>query len=107
MITAIKALHTAIWAVMAAATVYILYSGIIGIVNSLFWICLALMLIEVAVLIINRWSCPLTNVAMKHTDERGHNFDIFLPNWLAKHNKAIFGTMLFAGLALHLLRLIS
>jgi hypothetical protein len=26
-------------------------------------------------------------------EERADNFDIYLPNWVARHNKAIFGTL--------------
>jgi hypothetical protein len=33
-------------------------------------------------------------LAARCTDERARNFDVYLPNWLASHNKAIFG-MLF------------
>ena len=51
------------------------------------------MLLEVVVLLINRWSCPLTGVAARYTDNRQDNFDIYLPLWLAKHNKLIFGTL--------------
>jgi len=42
---------------------------------------------------LNRGRCPLTNWAGRFTDERGDNFDIFLPEWLARHNKEIFGTL--------------
>ena len=32
-------------------------------------------------------------MAARYTDDRASNFDIYLPNWLASHNKAIFGTL--------------
>jgi hypothetical protein len=54
---------------------------------------------EVAVLVINRWRCPLTSVAARYTDDRRDNFDIYLPEWLAKHNKLIFGALYLAGVA--------
>jgi hypothetical protein len=31
--------------------------------------------------------------------ERHDSFDIYLPPWLARHNKVIFGTLYFAGIA--------
>ena len=37
--------------------------------------------------------CPLSDLAARYTDDRASNFDIYLPNWLASHNKAIFGTL--------------
>ena len=50
-------------------------------------------LIECAILLLNHGRCPLTDVARRYTDERTDNFDIYLPLWLARYNKAIFGTL--------------
>ncbi len=57
----------------------------------------ALVLVECAVLAVNRFRCPLTNLAARHTEERGANFDIYLPEWLARHNQGIFGALFIAG----------
>jgi hypothetical protein len=51
----------------------------------------------------NRCRCPLTDVAARHTDARADNFDIYLPLWLARWNKTIFGTLFFVG-EMYLLR---
>jgi hypothetical protein len=48
-------------------------------------------------LAINGWRCPMTLMAGRFTDERRENFDIYLPIWLAKHNKLIFGALYVAG----------
>ena len=56
------------------------------------------------VLAVNGWRCPLTSVASRYTDERRDNFDIYLPNWLARHNKLIFGALYVAGVAFALAR---
>lgn len=56
-------------------------------------------LIEVIALLAKRMRCPLTDVAGRYTAERRENFDICLPLWLARHNKAIFGGLYVAGLA--------
>jgi hypothetical protein len=37
--------------------------------------------------------CPLTGVAARYTDDRRPNFDIYLPEWLPRNNKQIFGTL--------------
>jgi hypothetical protein len=42
---------------------------------------------------LNRRRCPLTGLAAHYTSDRGDAFDIYLPNWLARHNQAIFGTL--------------
>jgi hypothetical protein len=36
-------------------------------------------------------------LAARFTDSNADNFDIYLPNWLARHNKAIFGVLFVAG----------
>ena len=49
------------------------------------------------VLALNKWRCPLTSLAARYTTDRGANFDIYLPEWLAKHNEVIFGTIYLVG----------
>jgi hypothetical protein len=39
---------------------------------------------------------PITVLVARYTAD-GANFDIYLPEWLAKHNKGIFGTMYLVG----------
>jgi hypothetical protein len=55
--------------------------------------------IEVLVLLFNRFKCPLTAVAARYTPDREDNFDIYLPLWLARNNKLIFGALYVAGIA--------
>jgi len=54
-------------------------------------------LLEVAILLANRMRCPLTDVATRYTENREPNFDIYLPRWLARNNKVIFGTLYAVG----------
>ena len=42
--------------------------------------------------------CPMTAVAARYTTDRADNFDIYLPLWLARYNKHIFGGLFVAGL---------
>jgi hypothetical protein len=58
---------------------------------------IGLVLVEVAILIANGMRCPLTDVAEHFTSDRAANFDIFLPLWLARYNKTIFGWLFAAG----------
>ena len=85
-------MHTAIWAFFVGC---ILALPIAGLMHRFDWaaILTVLILVECGVLALNRGRCPLTNWAGRFTDERGDNFDIFLPEWVARHNKAIFGTL--------------
>ena len=95
---AIKLLHTAVWALLV---------GIILAIPVLAWqnrftgvaVFTGIMLVEVAVLAFNGMRCPLTDLAARYTDDRRDNFDIYLPLWLARHNKLIFGALFGAGVA--------
>jgi polyferredoxin len=65
---------------------------------------IGVVLVEVLVLVLNGWRCPLTSLAAGYTGDRRDNFDIYLPLWLARHNKLIFGTVYVAGIAATLAR---
>lgn len=91
-------LHTLVWAFFAACVLFIpfaTHAGRFGLAALL----IGFVLLEVLVLAVNQWRCPLTAVAARHTSDRQANFDIFLPRWLARHNKTIFGSLFVAGLA--------
>jgi hypothetical protein len=96
MLTAIKLLHTLIWAVMAAGIVTLPISGVL---RRFRWasILTAMVLVECAVLALNDGRCPLTDIAAGFTIDRSSNFDIYLPEWLAVNNKMIFGWLFVAG----------
>lgn len=105
-LVAIKLIHTIVWLILASATFYILYSGLFNRITIYTWIAIGMIVCEGAVLLIFKWACPLTGIARKYSDSTRDNFDIYLPNWLAKHNKAIFTTIFIAGLALVLIRVL-
>jgi hypothetical protein len=96
----VKTLHTAIWAIMVAAICCILYAGLSGAVTTVTYISVGLMVFEGVALVVGRGSCPLTPIARQYSDSQKANFDIYLPEWVARHNKTIFGTLLVIGLVL-------
>jgi polyferredoxin len=97
----IKLLHTLVWA---------LFAGCVALIPVFAWlrrfdvalVLIGLVLIEVLILGANGWRCPLTAIAARYTDDRRDNFDIYLPEWLARHNKTIFGAWFVLGLLLTL-----
>jgi hypothetical protein len=95
----VKALHTAIWAIMAAAILLIPAAALAG-AWRLNAVLIGLVTLECVVLALNRMRCPLTDVAAGYTSARSDNFDIFLPLWLARYNKQIFGPLFAAGVLL-------
>ena len=92
MLTAIKLLHTLIWALLAGC---ILALPVVAAFRRFRWaaIITVVVLLECGLLALNGGRCPLTDWAARYTADRASNFDIYLPNWLASHNKAIFGTL--------------
>ena len=103
---AIRLLHTAVWAVFAGCIVAIPVLTLQG----RFRVAAILALIvlgEVIVLAVNRWRCPLTPIAARYTEDRRANFDIYLPEWLARYNKEIFGSLYLAGVVLLVVRWVA
>ena len=101
---AIKVVHTIIWLVFVLVIFFILYSGISGNIDTLTWLGIGIIIGEGLVLLIFKMFCPLTIMARKYSDSQKDNFDIFLPNWLARHNKVIFTSIFLIGLVLVLAR---
>jgi len=91
-LVAVKLLHTAIWAFFVACIVGVPIAGACGQFRRA-GILVFIVLIECAVIALNKGRCPLTDVAARYTQERADNFDIYLPLWLARHNKQVFGTL--------------
>ena len=106
-LTAVKIMHTLIWLFFVATIFYILYSGISNKITVYTWIAIGLIIAEGVVLVLFKMFCPLTLIARKYSDSEKDNFDIFLPNWLARHNKIIFTTIYLVGVIIVLLRVIG
>ena len=102
---AIKLVHTVIWLFFVLVIFYILYSGITDQVSSFTYIAIGLVIVEGIVLLLFKMFCPLTVVARKYSTSKKDNFDIFLPNWLARYNKIIFTTIYLIGVLIVLIRI--
>jgi len=102
---AIKSLHTLIWIFFVFVIFYILYSGIANKINSFTWIAIGLVIAEGLVLVLFKMFCPLTIWARKYSSSTKDNFDIFLPNWLARHNKIIFTSIYLISVLIVLIRI--
>ena len=86
----IKLLHTIIWLFFNLILVYLFYAAITNSVDHRFWIGVGIIAVECLLLMALHWTCPLTFLARRYSDSERANFDIILPNWLAKHNKVIY-----------------
>ncbi len=98
MLVLIKVVHTLVWALFAGCIVGVFVAAHAGNLRLAF-ILAAIVAVEVAILVANRLRCPLTAIAARHTQDRSENFDIYLPRWLARYNKEIFGPLYVLGIA--------
>ena len=94
---AIKTAHTVVWLFFVICIAGIPVASWRGEFRAAGWLT-AIVALEVLVLAINGWSCPLTPLAAGYTDDRRPNFDIYLPEWLARNNKLLFGGLYLAGI---------
>lgn len=92
----IKALHTATWAFFAGCILAIPVLGFARRYEAAAAL-IGIVLVEVIVLVANGFRCPLTAVAARYTNDRRDNFDIYLPLWVARYNKLMFGLLFLVG----------
>jgi hypothetical protein len=102
----IKTLHTIIWLFFNVVIFYLLYAVVRNKIDKWLWAGISLVFIEGIILLACKMSCPLTVLARKYADSSKDNFDIFLPNWLAKYTKLIYTSLFIIILAMLLYRLI-
>ncbi len=102
---AIKLLHSAAWLFFAGCIVAI---PVAGIWREFRWaaVLTGAVLVECAILAVNRGRCPLTDVAARYTEDRRDNFDIYPPLWLPRWNKVAFGTVFVVGVVFVIGRLL-
>jgi hypothetical protein len=95
-LVAVKLLHTVVWVFFVACIVAVPVAAAVHRFR-LTAIFTGLVLLECLVLAVNRCRCPLTDVATRFAPEDSPNFDIYLPYWVAKYNKQIFGSLFVLG----------
>jgi len=100
---AIKILHTAVWAFFAGCILLVPVYAWWGDLRAAA-VLIGVVSVEVAIILVNRWCCPLTSVAARYTEDRKDNFDIYLQLWLARYNKELFGTLFLLGVLYTLAR---
>ena len=100
----IKTIHTLVWMFFNFVIFYMLYAVIIGKIDLWLWIGYGLFVLEGITLVIFKFFCPLTVMARKYSNSSKANFDIYLPNWLAKYNKLIYTTILAVIILIHIVQ---
>lgn len=94
-LTLIKIAHTLIWVFFNVVIFYMLYAVIKNKLDIWLWLGYGFIILEGLVLLIFNKMCPLTIMARRYSASQKHNFDIYLPEWLAKYNKQIYSMIVF------------
>jgi hypothetical protein len=103
----VKILHTIIWVFFNVVIFYLLYAVVIDRIDKWVWICISLIILEVITLIVFKKICPVTLIARKYSDSKKDNFDIYLPNWLAKYNKEFYTVIVLIAIVILFYRLLT
>lgn len=103
----IKVVHTIVWIFFNVVIFYMLYAVLVNKIDIWLWICYGLILLEGLILLIFKLYCPLTIWARKYSSSYKENFDIYLPNWLAKYNKQIYTSLVAVITIFTIIRLLN
>ncbi len=103
----IKVLHTLVWIFFNIVIFYMLYAVIVDKLDYWLWIGYGLVLLEGLTLLVFKFFCPLTIMARKYSDSTRDNFDIYIPNWLARYNKLIYTSIVGVATVILVIRLLT
>jgi hypothetical protein len=104
MLAAVKTVHTAIYAVQIAATLYILGAGVTGRRRRHLGVAFALVTVESLVFFGNGRRCPLTALAQEYGDPKGYVGDSWFSERCTRHNFGAFASLLVLGTGLVVIR---
>lgn len=103
----IKAVHTLVWIFFNVVIFYMLYAVLADKIDKWLWICFGLVILEGLTLLLFKFFCPLTIIARRYSDSTRDNFDIYLPNWLARYTKLIYTSIVGVILLILIYRLMT
>ncbi len=90
----VKVIHTLIWIFFNVVIFYMLYAVVQNKIDRWLWIGYGLVVLEGVTLLLFKFFCPLTLIARQYSDSTKDNFDIYLPNWLARYTKVIYTSLM-------------
>ena len=102
----IRLTHAILFLLMTFGVLYILYSGVTQTYNWVLIFSISTFTLESLALLLNRWRCPLTDLAMKYgaTEEQARITSLFCPKWFIPYVFKVYGVLFVIGLILVLAR---
>jgi hypothetical protein len=101
-LSAIKAIHTAIFFSIAGAILLTIWDGVHGRPRRRTALAGGVVVAESLLFVSNNQVCPLTPLAEELGAERGSVVDIFLPDWAASRIPVVAGSAALLALVLNL-----
>ncbi len=96
----VRAVHTAVYVVMATATLVVFYAGATGLRGPWLWTSLVLLGGEAVAFVAGGMRCPLTTLAVRYGAQRGHAFETFVFSGFTRVTFRFFGGVMVLGLIL-------
>lgn len=103
----VKVIHTLIWIFFNVVIFYMLYAVVKNKIDGWLWIGYGLVFLEGLTLLLFKFFCPLTLIARQYSDSTKDNFDIYLPNWLARYTKVIYTSIMGIIIVITIYRLLA
>ena len=103
----VKVIHTLIWIFFNVVIFYMLYAVVKNKIDGWLWIGYGLVFLEGLTLLLFKFFCPLTLIARQYSDSTKDNFDINLPNWLARYTKVIYTSIMGIIIVITIYRLLA
>jgi len=102
----IKLTHAILFLLMTFGILYIFYSGIVKAYNWILIFSISVVTLESLALLINKWRCPLTDLAIKYgaTEEQARVTSMFCPQWFVPYVFKVYGVLFVIGLMLVFMR---
>jgi hypothetical protein len=106
-LAAIRAVHTVIFASVAAAIALFVWDGVRQAPRRRAALALGIAVAETGIYLSNNQVCPLTPLAEDLGAESGAVVDLFLPAWAARNIPLVGSAALLVGLTLHARAMLS
>lgn len=103
----IKLIHAVFFIAFNLLLIVFIYEVIADRITAFSVLALGTFCIEVIILAVHGWRCPLTEYAEHLGSKSGRVTDIFLPGWMADRAFEIYGVLFAAMIALFVLRLLD
>lgn len=87
----IKLVHSFLFFLIGISTIYVFVTIVLDRIDALTWWAFGIAVVELLVLLINNWRCPLTDLAEQQGADVGSVADLFLPKWFSDQLFPIFG----------------